>query len=102
MSGLYVLLLASYCDVSCLTPCILWQVRGLGWLFPLVPSSHWYDTWAPFRMGEVDWLALLQQWPTIASLALFTLILVPIRIPSLALITGELWRIIFIRIEALI
>jgi hypothetical protein len=36
----------------------------------------------------VDFLAVFAQLPTIASLAIFTVILVPVRIPSLSLHTG--------------
>ena len=64
-------------------------MRALGWLFPPVPATQWFDTWTPFRLSAVSWPALLDQWATILSLALFTLLLVPIRIPSLALVTGE-------------
>eukprot|EP01041_Mallomonas_annulata_P006305 gene6306-12761_t len=63
-------------------------MRECGWLFPKPPPTHWWDTWEPFLAAPVHWPALLEQGATIISLAFFTLILVPIRIPSLALITG--------------
>lgn len=41
------------------------------------------------NLRNIRWLAVIEQWPTILSLALFTIILVPIRIPSLSLVTGD-------------
>lgn len=59
------------------------------WLFDEVKSSKWYETWNDFDFGNIDWEALSFQMPTIGLLALFTMTLVPVRIPSLALITNE-------------
>lgn len=65
------------------------QARQLQWLFPVAPSAPWWSTWEPFRFFLVDWSVVARQWATVFSLAAFTLLLVPVRIPSLALITGE-------------
>jgi MFS superfamily sulfate permease-like transporter len=62
------------------------------WLFEEAGSGgegHWWRTWDAFDLVHVDLPALCLQLPTIGLLALFTMILVPVRIPSLALITNE-------------
>lgn len=48
----------------------------------------WYETWSDYQFHHIDWLIVGEQWPTVVGLAFFTLILVPIRIPSLTLISG--------------
>jgi len=65
------------------------EARALGWLFPRTESIGWLETWTYFDVFHVDFLAVFAQLPTIASLAIFTVILVPVRIPSLSLHTGE-------------
>eukprot|EP01038_Epipyxis_sp_PR26KG_P004185 gene4185-5956_t len=65
------------------------QARDNNWLFPLTESFKWYETWSVFKYEHIDWYAIWGQFPTIFSLAFFTIILVPVRIPSLSLITGE-------------
>lgn len=65
------------------------EVREAGWLFPETASVQWWETWSLFKFGLVEWPVVLEQWMTMASLAVFTLILVPIRIPSLSIITGD-------------
>lgn len=65
------------------------HARELTWLFRAENAGAWYDTWSGFNLSLVHWSEVLQQWPTVISLAFFTLILVPIRIPSLSLITGD-------------
>lgn len=64
------------------------QARTLGWLFPRTESIGWMETWGYFDLFHVDFLAVFAQLPTIASLAIFTVILVPVRIPSLSIHTG--------------
>jgi hypothetical protein len=58
-------------------------------MFPLTASANWWDTWDAFDLRLVEWPVVARQWPTVGSLAFFFLILVPIRIPSLALVTGS-------------
>ena len=65
------------------------QARGSDWLFPETASAKWWDTWMLFDFSMVEWHAVAGQWTTISSLAFFTLILVPIRIPSLSIITED-------------
>lgn len=63
------------------------------WLFSENSSAsgfHWYNTWDNYLQWEnIDWTVIAMQLPTIGLLALFTIVLVPVRIPSLALITNE-------------
>ena len=65
------------------------QARGSDWLFPETASANWWDTWNLFDFSMVEWNAVAAQWTTMSSLAFFTLILVPIRIPSLSIITED-------------
>ena len=65
------------------------EARGNDWLFPETASANWWDTWQLFDFNLVVWEAVALQWSTIFSLAFFTLILVPIRIPSLSMITDD-------------
>lgn len=65
------------------------DARGNGWLFPETASANWWDTWKLFDFSLVMWETVALQWTTISSLAFFTLILVPIRIPSLSMITED-------------
>lgn len=46
--------------------------------------------WDHFSFVNVQWGIILLQLPTILSLAAFTLLLVPIRIPTLSMITGKI------------
>lgn len=49
--------------------------------------------WKYFIDSEAEcihWDVVAMQFPTILSLAAFTLVLVPIRIPTLAMITGRI------------
>jgi SulP family sulfate permease len=64
------------------------QARTNDWMFPLTPTANWWDTWKLFDFSSISWTAVVGQWTTIASLAFFTLILVPIRIPSLSIVSG--------------
>ena len=65
------------------------EARSNDWLFPKTASANWWDTWQLFDFSVVVWEAVARQWTTMFSLAFFTLILVPIRIPSLSLITDD-------------
>ena len=65
------------------------QARGSDWLFPETASANWWDTWNLFDFSMVEWNVVATQWTTMSSLAFFTLILVPIRIPSLSIITED-------------
>lgn len=65
------------------------EARGNDWLFPETASANWWDTWQLFDFNLVVWETVARQWSTILSLAFFTLILVPIRIPSLSMITDD-------------
>ena len=58
----------------------------MGWQ---TAAADWRNTWDDFDFARVEWRAVGSQWATISSLAFFTLILVPIRIPSLSIITGD-------------
>ena len=63
--------------------------RDHEWLFPLAPAAKWYELYLYFDLSSVDWAAVFAQLPTMISLAIFTLLLVPIRIPTLAMVTGD-------------
>ena len=65
------------------------QARKSDWLFPETASANWWDTWNLFDFSMVEWNVVAAQWTTMSSLAFFTLILVPIRIPSLSIITED-------------
>ena len=65
------------------------SARAAGWLFPQTATVQWWETWSLFDFSRVEWFVVLEQWMTMSSLAVFTLILVPIRIPSLSIITGD-------------
>ena len=65
------------------------SAREAGWLFPQTATVQWWETWSLFDFSLVEWFVVLEQWMTMSSLAVFTLILVPIRIPSLSIITGD-------------
>jgi MFS superfamily sulfate permease-like transporter len=45
--------------------------------------------WAEFSFENIHWGVIFLQLPTILSLTAFTLLLVPIRIPTLSMITGD-------------
>lgn len=49
--------------------------------------------WNQFFSSEIHWAVVMMQLPTILSLTAFTLLLVPIRIPTLSMITGPLFPI---------
>lgn len=65
------------------------QARRSDWLFPETASATSWDTWSFIDLSMAKWNAVAAQWATISSLAFFTLILVPIRIPSLSIITED-------------
>ncbi|CAM9221690.1 unnamed protein product [Chrysoparadoxa australica] len=72
----------------------IWDVevedaRDAGWLFPVPPPTNVLDMWELFEFPMVDWGSVAAQLPTMGALGLFILVLVPIRIPTLALTTGE-------------
>jgi hypothetical protein len=46
--------------------------------------------WEYYDLAAVHWDVVCMQLPTIISFAAFTLLLVPIRIPTLAMITGAI------------
>ena len=65
------------------------EAREHEWLFPLAPAAKWYELYLYFDLSQVQWSAVFAQLPTMISLAVFTLLLVPIRIPTLAMVTGD-------------
>jgi SulP family sulfate permease len=87
--GMMFLLPLAFYTVLAVSGTSFQQARGSDWLFPETPSANWWDTWLLFDFSLVQWKAVAGQWATLSSLAFFTLILVPIRIPSLSIITGD-------------
>lgn len=65
------------------------EARDLGWLFPKPPPTDPRDLWRSFSAAQIDWSAVAGQISTMTNLSFFLLVLVPIRIPTLALTTGE-------------
>ena len=65
------------------------EVRASNWLFEKVPSADFYDMWTIFNFRLVDWQAVMSQLPTMIALAVLTILMVPIRIPTLSFTTGE-------------
>lgn len=89
----------SFEEVICPSYCVhTVQARDSNWLFPLAPSTHGWDMWNEFLNSEIHWGVVLLQLPTILSLTAFTLLLVPIRIPTLSMITGLFHHLIIIYI----
>jgi SulP family sulfate permease len=87
-----------------ITPCFFLALRILdvsvdaardaGYFFPLVAaaagsssSSNTYDLFTTIRFGLCDWTAVEDCLPTIVGLTVFSVMHVPINIPSLALST---------------
>jgi MFS superfamily sulfate permease-like transporter len=65
------------------------DLRQHGWLFPESGQTSFTELWTAIDFEAIDMSVILQQSQTMASLAAFTVLMVPIRIPTLALTVGE-------------
>lgn len=63
--------------------------RDHGWFFDRAPNVEFYTIWEQFRFELVDWSVIPKQSGTILGLTVFSLMHVPINIPSLSLTTDK-------------
>ncbi|GAB9467146.1 Sulfate permease [Globisporangium polare] len=61
--------------------------RAHGWFFDRAPNVEFYTIWEQFDFGAVAWHVIPKQAGTILGLTVFSLMHVPINIPSLSLTT---------------
>lgn len=62
--------------------------REHGWFFDRAPDVAFYTIWEQYRFDQVAWHVIPKQTGTILGLTFFSLMHVPINIPSLSLTTG--------------
>lgn len=63
--------------------------RDYGWVFPAVETKEpWYSHYSLFKFGMVDWLAIVEQFPSMLALTFFGILHVPINVPALAVSVG--------------
>jgi len=65
------------------------DARAHMWLFSESGSVQWYQSWDSYRFEYVAWDAILANFPAIACLAVYSLVVIPLGIPSLAITTGQ-------------
>jgi len=65
------------------------DLRSGNWLFPHEESVPFTTVWTMFDFGAVRWDVVLETIPTIIALTVFSLMHVPINVPSLAASTGH-------------
>uniref|UniRef100_K3XAZ1 STAS domain-containing protein n=1 Tax=Globisporangium ultimum (strain ATCC 200006 / CBS 805.95 / DAOM BR144) TaxID=431595 RepID=K3XAZ1_GLOUD len=63
--------------------------REHGWFFDRAPNVEFYTIWEQFDFTLVDWGVIPKQTGTIVGLTVFSLMHVPINIPSLSLTTDK-------------
>ncbi|KAJ0411099.1 hypothetical protein ATCC90586_008074 [Pythium insidiosum] len=63
--------------------------REHGWFFDKAPQVEFYTMWEQFQFGLVEWSVIPKQAGTILGLTFFSLMHVPINIPSLSLTTDH-------------
>lgn len=63
--------------------------HGGAWFFPAEETPDWKLMWQTYDFGAIAWDVLPSQLGTIAALTLFSLIHVPINIPSLSMTTDQ-------------
>ena len=64
------------------------EARQHGWFFDRVPPVTFWSMWEVFDFTQVAWWVIPRQFGTLLGLSLFSLMHVPINIPSLSLTTG--------------
>lgn len=65
------------------------KARQYGWVFPAVEEKEpWYSHYSLFRFGQVDWLSIVKQFPSMMALTFFGILHVPINVPALAVTVG--------------
>ncbi|EQC39095.1 hypothetical protein SDRG_03303 [Saprolegnia diclina VS20] len=62
--------------------------RANGWFFDKPPQVPFYALWTYYDFSLVEWSVIPKQMGTLVGLSLFSLMHVPINIPSLSLTTG--------------
>ncbi|OQR96717.1 Sulfate Permease (SulP) Family [Achlya hypogyna] len=62
--------------------------RANGWFFDKPPAVPFYALWTYYDFSVVEWSVIPKQMGTLVGLSLFSLMHVPINIPSLSLTTG--------------
>ncbi|TMW64337.1 hypothetical protein Poli38472_012959 [Pythium oligandrum] len=65
------------------------DARAHGWFFDKAPDVEFYTMWEQFQFGSVEWSVIPKQTGTILGLTFFSLMHVPINIPSLSLTTDH-------------
>ncbi|CAK4100881.1 unnamed protein product [Aphanomyces euteiches] len=63
--------------------------RANGWFFDRPPQVPFYSIWSHYDFSLVEWSVIPKQTGTLLGLTLFSLMHVPINIPSLSLTTGH-------------
>lgn len=63
--------------------------RDHGWFFDRAPHVEFYALWEQYDFSLVEWSAIPKQFGTIVGLTFFSLMHVPINIPSLSLTTDK-------------
>lgn len=58
-----------------------------GWFFESAEHTEWNLQWTLIRLEYVDWWVIMELFPTIVALTIFSLMHVPINIPSLSMST---------------
>lgn len=61
--------------------------RSHGWFFDRAPNVEFYTIWEQFDFAQVAWYVIPKQAGTVLGLTVFSLMHVPINIPSLSLTT---------------
>lgn len=75
--------------VAAVTGWDLDMARQYGWVFPAVEEKEpWYSHYSLFRFGQVDWLSIVKQFPSMMALTFFGILHVPINVPALAVTVG--------------
>ncbi|KAF0700441.1 Aste57867_9025 [Aphanomyces stellatus] len=63
--------------------------RANGWFFDHPPQVPFYSMWEDYDFSLVEWSVIPKQFGTLVGLSIFSLMHVPINIPSLSLTTGH-------------
>ena len=66
------------------------EPRVRRWFFEEAPTPDWWLLWSVYRHGSIAWDVLPSQLGTFGALTAFSLIHVPINVPSLSMTTGTL------------
>ncbi|RHY28580.1 hypothetical protein DYB32_005866 [Aphanomyces invadans] len=68
---------------------LFYTARAHNWFFERPPEVPFYSMWSHYDFSLVEWSVIPKQFGTLVGLSIFSLMHVPINIPSLSLTTGH-------------